>query len=83
MLIADYRPGNFPGTQRCSVWSILLGKPTLYFMYGLKRGQLVAGTGVEAGTRLSSPPVCTLVVFSQINKSHDFQGDGSDNLGIM
>lgn len=48
-----------------------------------KGGQLLAGTGVEAGTRPSFPTVCSLVVFSQINKSHDFQGDGSDNLGIM
>lgn len=52
-------------------------------MHGLKRGQLLAGAGVEAGIGPLSPPKCSLVVFSQINKPHGFQGEGSDNLGIM
>lgn len=47
-----------------------------------KGGQLLAGAGVEAGSRSASPPKCSLVVFSQIDKPHDFQGDRSGNLGI-
>lgn len=83
----DYCPGNFAGIQRCSSWSILVGKPTLtplfYFFFSFmaaKGGQLVAGSGVEAGTTPSSPPFYSLIVFSQRNKSQ--KGDGSDNLGI-
>lgn len=52
-------------------------------MHGLKRGQLLAAAGVEAGIRPPSPTKCNLVVFGQINKFRDFQGDGSDNLAIM
>lgn len=54
--------------------------PFFFFIHGLKGGQLVAGTAVEAGTTPSSPPVYSLIVFSQINKSQ--KGDGSNNLGI-
>lgn len=62
-------------------WEAHPDPPFFFFSFmATKGGQLVAGSGVEAGTTPSSPPFYSLIVFSQRNKSQ--KGDGSDNLGI-